>query len=44
LKLFLREIPEYTVATDHVEFPNQSLRGPVNLPLQFPSIKKEGEV
>lgn len=43
LGLFLREIPEYTVATDAVVFPNQSLRGPVNLPLRFEARQREGE-
>lgn len=41
LELFLREIPEYTVATEQVKFPNQSLRGPLSLPLTFPSTANE---
>lgn len=43
LELFLREIPEYIIATDRVEFPNQSLRGPVSLPLLYPSTKERVE-
>jgi cytochrome P450 len=44
LELFFREIPDYALATTSVVFPNQSLRGPVSLPLRFGAQGKKGVV
>jgi len=35
LGLFFRHIPDYEIASEQIEFPNQSLRGPLRLPLRF---------